>query len=37
VLHCFKQKSTKRAQTPKPDIELIRTRFKIAEQIDKET
>jgi len=37
VLHCFKKKSTKGAQTPKPDIELIRTRFKIAEQIDKET
>jgi len=37
VLHCFKKKSTNGAQTTTTDIELIRTRFKIAEHIDKET
>ena len=37
VLHCFKKKSTKGAQTPKPDMDLIRTRLKVAEQLDKET
>jgi phage-related protein len=36
VLHCFKKKSTKGAQTPKPDMDLIRTRLKVAEQLDKE-
>lgn len=37
VLHCFKKKSTKGAQTPKPDMDLIRARLKAAEQIDEET
>ena len=37
VLHCFKKKSTRGAQTPKPDMDLIRSRLKVAEQIDKET
>lgn len=37
VLHCFKKKSTRGAQTPKPDMDLIRARLKAAEQMDKET
>jgi phage-related protein len=37
VLHCFKKKSTRGAQTPRPDIDLIRARLKVAEQMDKET
>ena len=28
VLHCFQKKSTKGAETPKPDMELIRDRLK---------
>jgi phage-related protein len=36
VLHCFKKKSTKGAQTPKPDTDLIRVRLRAAEQMDKE-
>jgi phage-related protein len=28
VLHCFQKKSTKGAETPKPDMELIRERLK---------
>lgn len=36
VLHCFKKKSTKGAQTPRPDMELIRARLKAAEEMDKE-
>jgi len=36
VLHCFKKKSTKGAQTPKPDMDLIRARLRAAEQMDKE-
>ena len=36
VLHCFKKKSTKGAQTPRPDIELIRTRLRAAEEMDEE-
>lgn len=27
VLHCFKKKSTKGSETPKPDMELIRKRL----------
>lgn len=34
VLHCFKKKSTKGAQTPRPDMELIRARVKAAEEMD---
>jgi phage-related protein len=37
VLHCFKKKSTRGAQTPKPDMDLIRARLKVAEQMEKET
>jgi phage-related protein len=31
VLHCFQKKSTHGAETPKPDLELIRSRLKDAE------
>jgi phage-related protein len=31
VLHVFKKKSKKGIETPKPDIELIKTRLKAAE------
>jgi phage-related protein len=37
VVHCFKQKSTRGAQTPKPDMDPIRARLKAAEQMAKET
>jgi phage-related protein len=37
VLHCFKKKSARGAETPKPDMDLIRARLKVAEQMDKET
>jgi phage-related protein len=37
VLHCFKKKSTRGLQTPKPDMELIRARLKVAEQMEKGT
>ena len=36
VLHCFQKKSKKGAATPKPDIELIHARLKVAEAIAKE-
>jgi phage-related protein len=36
VLHCFKKKSTKGAQTPKPDAELIRARLRAVEQAERE-
>ena len=36
VLHCFKKKSTKATQTPRPDVDLIRTRLKAAEETDEE-
>jgi len=32
VLHAFKKKSTKGISTPKPDIELIKARYKRAEE-----
>ena len=32
VLHCFQKKSTHGTETPKPDLELIRTRLKDAEK-----
>ena len=31
VLHCFKKKSTKGSQTPKPDMDLIESRIKLAQ------
>lgn len=31
VLHCFQKKSTHGIATPKPDLDLIRDRLKIAE------
>lgn len=31
VLHCFQKKATKGIATPKPDIDLIESRLKIAE------
>lgn len=32
VLHCFKKKSTKGIQTPKPDMDLIESRLKAARE-----
>lgn len=32
VLHCFQKKSTKGIVTPKPDMDKIRDRLKLAEQ-----
>ena len=34
VLHCFKKKSTKATQTPRPDMDLILTRLKAAAETD---
>jgi phage-related protein len=36
VLHCFKKKSIKGAQTPRPDADLIRVRLQAAEPMDRE-
>ena len=36
VLHVFQKKSKRGAATPKADIDLIRERLKVAEQIAKE-
>ena len=36
VLHVFQKKSTSGIATPKPDMELIRRRLRLAEQIAKE-
>ena len=36
VLHIFQKKSKRGAATPKADIDLIRERLKVAEQIAKE-
>lgn len=36
VLHAFQKKSKKGIETPKQDIELIRSRLKLAEVIYKE-
>ena len=33
VLHCFQKKSIRGFATPKPDLNLIRQRLKIAEQL----
>ncbi len=35
VLHCFKKKSTSGIATPKPDINLIKTRLKAAIEFEK--
>jgi phage-related protein len=36
VLHCFQKKSKRGDKTPKEDIEIIRTRLKVAELVAKE-
>lgn len=36
VLHCFQKKSTRGNATPKEDMEIIRTRLKVAEAIARE-
>jgi phage-related protein len=36
VLHVFQKKSTRGIATPKPDLDLIRERLKVAERIAKE-
>jgi phage-related protein len=36
VLHVFKKKSKRGAETPKADVDLIRERLKVAEQMAKE-
>lgn len=36
VLHVFKKKSKRGAETPKADMDLIRERLKVAEQVAKE-
>lgn len=36
VLHCFQKKSVHGIATPKPDMDLIKDRLKIAEQLAKE-
>lgn len=36
VLHCFQKKSKSGIATPKEDIEIIRTRLKVAEAMVKE-
>jgi phage-related protein len=33
VLHCFKKKSTKGIETPKPDMDLIRKRLDDAKRL----
>lgn len=33
VLHCFQKKSTQGRETPKPDMDLIRQRLKVAERL----
>jgi phage-related protein len=32
VLHCFRKKSRKGIQTPKPDVELVLQRLRLAKQ-----
>ncbi len=36
VLHCFQKKSKKGAETPKPDLDLIETRLKVARALHAE-
>lgn len=37
VLHVFKKKSTQGVRTPKPDKDLVRSRFRVAEQHYRDT
>jgi phage-related protein len=37
VLHVFKKKSTQGVKTPKPDKDLVRSRFRVAEQHYRDT
>lgn len=37
VLHVFKKKSTQGVRTPKPDKDLVRNRFRVAEQHYRDT
>lgn len=36
VLHCFQKKSKRGSETPKEDMDIVRTRLKIAEMLVKE-
>lgn len=36
VLHCFQKKSKRGIATPKPDVDVIRARLKVAEALAKE-
>ena len=36
VLHCFQKKSKSGISTPKPDMDIIRTRLKVAEALAQE-
>ncbi|MSQ50988.1 MAG: hypothetical protein EXR28_03765 [Betaproteobacteria bacterium] len=36
VLHCFQKKSRRGIATPKQDLDLIRSRLKVAETLAKE-
>jgi len=36
VLHCFQKKSVRGISTPRPDMELIRDRFKVAAKLARE-
>jgi phage-related protein len=36
VLHCFQKKSKSGIATPKPDMDIIRTRLKVAEALAQE-
>jgi phage-related protein len=36
VLHCFQKKSKRGIETPKEDMDIIRTRLKVAEALVKE-
>lgn len=36
VLHCFQKKSTSGIATPKPDLDLIATRFRMAREFSRE-
>lgn len=36
VLHCFQKKSKRGSETPKEDMDIVRTRLKVAEALVKE-
>jgi phage-related protein len=36
VLHCFQKKSVRGIATPKPDMDIVRSRLKIVESMQKE-